>query len=306
MLQHGNSPLHGSVEVCKPFTGSFLAGTSSDPAARRARDGQGLMNSAIPPFPSVSHVQLYKSVDSADLSRYEDLGCMYGILDSITWQLLRFGVNQALASRRSNQGYCHLWSSIELCLHCLVLLCRLGDLSGLATQCQTSDIQNQSATSDCYWLNFIQGNNFSVEVRESFVDYSINMNLLYPSGSNAPAPLTPESQYEVFCYAQDDWSIQATCQNKPTCENIPVWKQKLNRAKVLRHFWWHSQAQHFFVLFQCFKLWEFDGVRSSLLHRQTVLAWNLWTSSRRAIWTASASMTRMHSGQGCLQAEQQT
>lgn len=108
MLQHGNSPLHGSVEVCKPFTGSFLAGTSSDPAARRARDGQGLMNSAIPPFPSVSHVQLYKSVDSADLSRYEDLGCMYGILDSITWQLLRFGVNQALASRRSNQGYCHL------------------------------------------------------------------------------------------------------------------------------------------------------------------------------------------------------
>lgn len=75
-------------------------------------------------------------------------------------------------------------------------------------------------------------------------------------------------------------------------------------AKVLRHFWWHSKAQHF-VLFQCFKLWEFDGVRFSL-HRQTVLAWNLWTSSRRAIWTASASMTRMRSGQGCLQAEQQT
>ncbi len=115
---------------------------------------------------------------------------------------------------------------IELCLHCFVLLCHLGDLSGLATQCQTSDIQNQSATSDCYWLNFIQGNNFSVEVRESFVDYSINMNLLYPLGSNAPAPLTPESQYEVFCYAQDDWSIQATCQ-KSFC----TWKHLLSKTQ---------------------------------------------------------------------------
>ena len=86
-------------------------------------------------------------------------------------------------------------------------------MSGLATQCQTSDVQNQSATSDCYWLNFIQGNNFTVDVHVAYVNYAINMNLLYPVGANTAAPLTPETEYEVFCYAEDDWSVQATWLN---------------------------------------------------------------------------------------------
>lgn len=84
-------------------------------------------------------------------------------------------------------------------------------MAGIATQCQSMDIQNESASADCYWLNFIQGNNFRAEVHEAFVDYSINMNLLYPIGSNASEALTSESQYEVFCYAEDDWSDQACC-----------------------------------------------------------------------------------------------
>ncbi|CAK8993859.1 unnamed protein product [Durusdinium trenchii] len=87
--------------------------------------------------------------------------------------------------------------------------CQPSDMAGIATQCQSMDIQNESASADCYWLNFIQGNNFRAEVHEAFVDYSINMNLLYPIGSNASEALTSESQYEVFCYAEDDWSDQA-------------------------------------------------------------------------------------------------
>ncbi|CAK9095833.1 Uncharacterized protein SCF082_LOCUS45001 [Durusdinium trenchii] len=87
--------------------------------------------------------------------------------------------------------------------------CQPSDMAGIATQCQSTDIQNESASADCYWLNFIQGNNFRAEVHEAFVDYSINMNLLYPIGSNASEALTSESQYEVFCYAEDDWSDQA-------------------------------------------------------------------------------------------------
>lgn len=100
----------------------------------------------------------------------------------------------------------------------MIHFCKLqGDLSGLATQCQTTDIQNQSAASDCYWLDFIQGNGFRVDVHEAFVDYSINMNLLYPVGANSASPLSPETEYEVHCYAQDDWDIQATWQSKDAC-----------------------------------------------------------------------------------------
>ncbi|CAJ1402439.1 unnamed protein product [Effrenium voratum] len=87
--------------------------------------------------------------------------------------------------------------------------CQPGDLSGLATHCQTSDVQNVSASDDCYWLNFIQGNGFRADAHEAFVDVSINMNLLYPIGANAAVPLTAESEYEIFCYAEDDWVTQA-------------------------------------------------------------------------------------------------
>ncbi|CAE7260941.1 unnamed protein product [Symbiodinium microadriaticum] len=87
--------------------------------------------------------------------------------------------------------------------------CQPGDTSGDATQCQSSEVQNQSSTTDCFWITLIQSNDFRANVHEAFVDVSINMNLLHPHQGHVASLLSPETAYEIFCYAEDDWPTQA-------------------------------------------------------------------------------------------------
>ncbi|CAE7498925.1 unnamed protein product [Symbiodinium natans] len=87
--------------------------------------------------------------------------------------------------------------------------CQPGDISGDLTQCQSSEVQNVSSTADCFWITLIQSNDFRADVHEAFVDVSINMNLLHPHSGHPASALTPETPYEIFCYAEDDWQAQA-------------------------------------------------------------------------------------------------
>ncbi|CAE8610726.1 unnamed protein product [Polarella glacialis] len=70
-------------------------------------------------------------------------------------------------------------------------------------------VQDASAVTDCFWTSFIKGNNFRADVHEAYVDYRIDMNMLYPTGANAAVALQHQTGHEIFCFAEDDWKIQA-------------------------------------------------------------------------------------------------
>ena len=128
----------------------------------------------------------------------------------------RFGVNQAGRGRpRSVLSDVRTGSSVA------------GDTSGDATQCQSSEVQNLSSTTDCFWITLIQSNDFHADVHEAFVDVSINMNLLHPHQGQVASLLSPETTYEIFCYAEDDWPTQVN----------RVWKQEsTTHSKLSRSF----------------------------------------------------------------------
>eukprot|EP00913_Durusdinium_trenchii_P022223 g20882.t1 len=60
--------------------------------------------------------------------------------------------------------------------------------------------------------DYIKGNlssSFQVEVHEAFQDVDVEVNRILQKDMAGDAPLELQTTYQVFCYAEDDWKIQA-------------------------------------------------------------------------------------------------
>ena len=89
------------------------------------------------------------------------------------------------------------------------LWCQPADLSANAAYCQEGQVQNTGVNDDCYWEKMIKGNAFRADVHAAFSDVSIEMDKIYPTGNNQVAALPRESGFKIWCFAEDDWKIEA-------------------------------------------------------------------------------------------------
>eukprot|EP00928_Gymnodinium_smaydae_P040215 TRINITY_DN27306_c0_g6_i1.p1 TRINITY_DN27306_c0_g6~~TRINITY_DN27306_c0_g6_i1.p1 ORF type:complete len:5181 (-),score=906.80 TRINITY_DN27306_c0_g6_i1:179-15013(-) len=83
-----------------------------------------------------------------------------------------------------------------------------------ATSCNEDDIQDTSATGPCYFERFIKGSvlhgtTFVAGVHEAFRDVDINVNRIWKRDEAAGEALQHEHGYKMFCFAEDDWAIEA-------------------------------------------------------------------------------------------------
>jgi hypothetical protein len=103
------------------------------------------------------------------------------------------------------------------------------DSSGLTTShggryCRDMDVTDPSLGTNvadlCYFENFVKGVTadntvFRADVRIPYQDYDIDLNLIEKvAATRAGVALLPQYHYKVWCFAEDDWAIEA--QNAPS------------------------------------------------------------------------------------------
>jgi hypothetical protein len=79
--------------------------------------------------------------------------------------------------------------------------------------CQYNQIQGSDPTANCYFEDYIKGTAghtvFKVDVHAADTNYKIEMNKIMDEFGGSSIPLKTEYPYHVFCFAEDDWKIEA-------------------------------------------------------------------------------------------------
>ena len=79
--------------------------------------------------------------------------------------------------------------------------------------CREDEISSDPSA-PCYWETFVkgsqsQGTSFSQIVPEAYTFIEVEMNRIWRKSMTSGDPLLPETNYKIFCFAEDDWPTQA-------------------------------------------------------------------------------------------------
>jgi hypothetical protein len=89
------------------------------------------------------------------------------------------------------------------------------DSSSVATRCKNGDMQEaNTASGNCYFETFIKGGGtdatvFRTDAHLPYVDVTVEMNKIWDKDEAGSAELEHETEYQIFCFAEDDWHIEA-------------------------------------------------------------------------------------------------
>jgi len=91
----------------------------------------------------------------------------------------------------------------------------LPDSSPATQYCKFGDYQESNAGASCYFETFIKGlvsdgTVFRADVHQSYLDYEIEVNRMWEKDQVGSAPLPAQTDFNVMCFAEDDWQIQAS------------------------------------------------------------------------------------------------
>ena len=98
------------------------------------------------------------------------------------------------------------------------LWCQIMSLEGPnPAYCTTHNLQDSNTNvAQCHYERFIKGNEdagvatvYRADIHEAYRDYDISLSKLYASSEETAAALVPETDYQVYCFAEDDWAIEA-------------------------------------------------------------------------------------------------
>jgi Zn finger protein HypA/HybF involved in hydrogenase expression len=93
--------------------------------------------------------------------------------------------------------------------------CQATELSsvGSSVNCKADDVQDTSTAGDCYFETFVKGNgvdnSFVAFAHSAFSDVEIEVNMIAKKDGSGTAPLEHEDSYNIFCFAEDDWKLEA-------------------------------------------------------------------------------------------------
>jgi len=116
------------------------------------------------------------------------------------------------------------------------LWCQATETATGTANCATSEMQASSGL-PCYFETFIQGSSgdstvFTAPVHTAFRDVDINIDKIWEKDMSGSAALEHEHTYNIFCYAEDDWDIQATAATNSISYSAPVDPNKSPWADV--------------------------------------------------------------------------
>lgn len=94
--------------------------------------------------------------------------------------------------------------------------CQIADKDSTSSPlyCRDLDVQTSVTTNPCYFETWIKGQSahstvFKAEVHVPYTDYDIDMDKIEQKNKAASATLVGQYLYTVWCFAEDDWAIQA-------------------------------------------------------------------------------------------------
>eukprot|EP00927_Polykrikos_kofoidii_P002778 TRINITY_DN11111_c1_g1_i1.p1 TRINITY_DN11111_c1_g1~~TRINITY_DN11111_c1_g1_i1.p1 ORF type:complete len:1928 (+),score=277.30 TRINITY_DN11111_c1_g1_i1:722-5785(+) len=122
--------------------------------------------------------------------------------------------------------------------------CQIVNKDSLAPghYCQDQDVLSSLSPGDpCHYETFVKGvpahgTTFSAEVHVPYQDHDINLNKIEKvTPVTAGESLTAQEYYNVWCFAEDDWALQATLAPNPS----PSFTPPVQSNKIL---WPHAKA----------------------------------------------------------------
>eukprot|EP00931_Biecheleriopsis_adriatica_P071269 TRINITY_DN4511_c0_g1_i3.p1 TRINITY_DN4511_c0_g1~~TRINITY_DN4511_c0_g1_i3.p1 ORF type:complete len:2354 (-),score=405.61 TRINITY_DN4511_c0_g1_i3:1928-8902(-) len=86
--------------------------------------------------------------------------------------------------------------------------------AGTSSFCREDEVQDVSSGGTCYFELFTKGSaghgtTFRTDVHEPYADVDVEMNRIWQKDRAGSAPLEHQKGYKIFCFAEDDWAIQA-------------------------------------------------------------------------------------------------
>jgi hypothetical protein len=98
-----------------------------------------------------------------------------------------------------------------------------ASVGGTTPYCKENEFQDTVTTGHCYYEAFIKGRGwlpnmgiykegpkFRADVHTAFTDVDIELNKIWQKDQNTIATMGPgEAEYKIFCFAEDDWRIEA-------------------------------------------------------------------------------------------------
>jgi len=99
------------------------------------------------------------------------------------------------------------------------LWCAAAELDGssIATNCKESAVQDtepDNSVTPCYYETFVKGSyahstTFRADVHAAYEAYTIAVDRIWLSDRTGSSVLRRETPYKIFCFAEDDWKIEA-------------------------------------------------------------------------------------------------
>ena len=83
-----------------------------------------------------------------------------------------------------------------------------------SNELSSSESDEVLGTSPCYFETYIKGGTsdstvFRSDVHVAYQDVKISVNRIWEKDRSGAAALTHETAYHIFCFAEDDWKIEA-------------------------------------------------------------------------------------------------
>merc|ERR1719506_1288660 len=80
--------------------------------------------------------------------------------------------------------------------------------------CSYSELQHYVASDSCYFETYIKGRAldgtvFRADVHQAYRDVDIEVNRIWEKDMVGSAALAHQTPYHIFCFAEDDWRIEA-------------------------------------------------------------------------------------------------
>jgi hypothetical protein len=107
------------------------------------------------------------------------------------------------------------------------LWCSAAEVAGSSTvsnclETAVQDTQPDLSQAYCYFETFTKGSLseqsvFRADIHQVYVDHQIEVNRIVESDTVGSSPLYHETPYKIFCFAEDDWKIEAD--SAPDSEN---------------------------------------------------------------------------------------
>ncbi|CAE7924644.1 unnamed protein product [Symbiodinium necroappetens] len=96
--------------------------------------------------------------------------------------------------------------------------CAAAGKGSPGSYCLDSELQSASSSADCFFEDYIKGNtsdgtSFSAYVSEAFQDVEVEITRILRKDMTAGSLLLPQTTYQIFCFAEDDWKAQADSVN---------------------------------------------------------------------------------------------